>query len=123
MSITVQWDNQEHTLLRWDFVEPWDWDDFLAAQKASNDLISSVPHTVHIIGDVSRSHHLPTGAIARFRTYKRDDPPNAGRVVIVGASTYIRTIVETFRGMFPKTGGNFTFANSLDEARSQLTST
>lgn len=120
MSITVQWDNEEHTLLRWDFVETWDWDDFLAAQKASNDLIGSVPHTVHIIGDVSRSHHLPPGAIARFRTYKRNDPPNAGRVVLVGASTYIRTIVETFRGMFPKTGGNFTFANTLDEARSEL---
>jgi hypothetical protein len=121
MRIIVQWDNEEHTLVRWDFIGIWDWNDFLAAQKASNALISSVPHTVHIIGDVSRSHHLPTGAIARFRTFKRADPENAGRVVLVGASVYIKTIVEIFRGMFPNTGGNFTFANSLEEARSALT--
>ena len=121
LRITVQWDNEEHTLVRWDFIGAWDWNDFLAAQQASNDLINSVPHTVHIIGDVSRSAQLPPGAIARFRTFKRVDPENAGRVVLVGASIYIRTIVDIFRGMFPKTGGNFTFANSLEEARSELT--
>ncbi len=122
MSINVQWDNEEHTLVRWDFIGTWDWNDFLAAQKASNELISSVPHRVDIIGDVSGSHQIPPGAIARFRTYRRDDPPNAGRVVLVGASAYIRTMVEIFRGIFPNTGGNFTFADSLEEARSALTS-
>ncbi|MBZ0286662.1 MAG: hypothetical protein K8I30_03540 [Anaerolineae bacterium] len=121
MSITVQWDNEQHIILRWDFIDPWDWNDFLAAQKASNALISSVPHTVHIISDVSGNHQVPPGAIARFRTYKRDDPPNAGRVVLVGASTYIRTMVEIFRGIFPNTGGNFTFADSLEDARAELT--
>ncbi|HSS95563.1 MAG TPA: hypothetical protein VLK33_00955 [Terriglobales bacterium] len=121
MSINVQWDNEEHTLVRWDFIGMWDWNDFLAAQKTSNDLISSVPHTVDIIGDVSRSPHVPPGAMARFRTYRRNDPENAGRVVLVGANIYIKTIVDIFRGMFPKTGGNFTFANSLEEARSTLT--
>jgi hypothetical protein len=122
MTINVQWDNEEHTLLRWDFMESWGWDDFLAAQKASNDLITSVPQTVHIIGDVSRTHASPAGAIARFRTYRRDDPPNAGKVVLVGASAYIRTMVDIFRGIFPNTGGNFTFADSLEEARAALTS-
>lgn len=120
MTIKVQWDNEEHTLLRWEFMGVWDWDDFLAAQKESNDLINSVPHTVDIISDVSKSQHLPPGAIGRFRTYRRDDPENTGRVVLVGASIYIKTIVEIFRGMFPNTGGNFSFANSLDEARSLL---
>ena len=122
MSINVQWDNEAHTLVRWDFIGTWDWNDFLAAQKASNDLIKSVPHTVDIISDVSQSQALPPGAIGRFRTYRRDDPDNAGRVVLVGASNYIKTIVEIFRGMFPNTGGNFTFADSLEEARSALTS-
>jgi hypothetical protein len=121
MSITVQWDNEQHTLLRWDFIGVWDWDDFLAAQKEANELINSVSHTVNVIGDVSKSYHLPPGAIGRFRTYRRDDPENTGRVVVVGASIYIKTMVDIFRGMFPNTGGNFTFANSLDEARSILT--
>jgi hypothetical protein len=121
MSINVQWDNDEHTLVRWDFIGMWDWNDFLAAQKASNDLINTVPHTVDIISDVSQSPHVPPGAIGRFRTYRRNDPANAGRVVLVGASIYIKTIVEIFRGMFPKTGGNFTFADSLEEARATLT--
>lgn len=120
MSINVQWDNEEHTRVRWDFIGAWDWDDFLAAQKASNDLIKSVPHTVDIISDVSQSPHIPPGAMARFRTYRRDDPDNAGRVVLVGASVYIKTIVEIFRGMFPNTGGKFTFADSLEEARTSL---
>jgi hypothetical protein len=121
MGINVQWDNDDHTLVRWDFVGEWNWDDFLAAQKASNDFINSVTHTVDIIVDVSKSQHLPPGAIGRFRTYRRDDPENTGRAVVVGASIYIRTMVDIFRGMFPNTGGNFTFANSLDEARSALT--
>ena len=120
MSIKVQWDNEEHTLLRWDFVGIWNWNDFQAAQKESNALINSVSYTVDIIGDVSQSHHVPPGAIGQFRTYRRNDPENTGRVVLVGASIYIKTIVEIFRGMFPNTGGNFTFANSLDEARSVL---
>jgi hypothetical protein len=120
MSINVQWDNEQHTLLRWDFIGVWNWDDFLAAQKESNDLITSVPHKVDIISNVSQSHHLPPGAIGRFRMYRRDDPENTGRVVVVGASIYIKTMVDIFRGMFPNTGGNFTFANSLDEARSVL---
>lgn len=120
MSINVQWDKEQQTILRWDFMGVWDWDDFLAAQKQSNNLINSVAHTVDIIGDVTQSYHLPPGAIGRFRTYRRDDPKNTGQVVVVGASVYIRTMVDIFRGMFPNTGGNFTFANSLDEARSIL---
>jgi len=31
-------------------------------------------------------------------------------------------MVEIFRGIFPNTGGNFTFADSLEAARAELTS-
>jgi hypothetical protein len=120
MRIKVQWDNEQHTLVRWDFMGVWNWSDFLAAQNESNALIKSVSHTVDIIGDVSQIHRVPPGAIGQFRIYRRNDPDNTGRVVLVGANTYIRTIVEIFRGMFPNTGGNFTFADSLEEARSLL---
>jgi hypothetical protein len=122
MGIKVQWDNEQHTLVRWDFLGVWNWNDFLAAQNESNTLIKSVPYTVDIISDVSQIHPVPPGAIGQFRLYRRNDPENTGQVVLVGANIYIRTIVDIFRGMFPNTGGQFTFANSIEEARSALTS-
>ncbi len=59
MSISVQWDNPEQTIVRWDFDGEWTWEMFRKAQYASNQLILSVRHRVDIIGDVTRSPSTP----------------------------------------------------------------
>ena len=117
MGVNVSWDNAEHTILHWDFIDHWDWKEFLAAQQQTIDLMNTVPHTVHVIVDVSRAPGLPAGALGQLHNYRKSESPNAGRVVIVGMNQLVKAAVTMFLRIFPADWGTVTFANSVEEAR------
>jgi hypothetical protein len=121
MSITVTWDNSAHTTVRWDFVDHWEWEEFLLARQQSIALIQSVPHRVSVILEVSRSPSLPPGILGKFITYRRSDPTNMDQVVLVGMSRSVRTAVEMFNRIFPAAGGQVAFADTMQHARALLT--
>jgi hypothetical protein len=117
MKITVDWDNVERTAVRMNFEARWDWSDYGTAQKICNALIQSVSHTVDVIADIHCSPHAPHDVIVYYRNYTRTRPENTGQIILVGASTFVRSLVQTLLQLLPNAGTRFAFADSLEDAR------
>ena len=120
MSISVQWDNPEQTIVRWDFDREWTWEMFQEAQYTSNQLIQSVRHRVDIIGDVRRSPSLPHNPLFKYNVFQRNTPENAGLIVLIGVSGFVKSMVLLFDRVYRFRGLGITFADTLDEARAML---
>lgn len=120
MTISVQWDNPEQTTVRWDFKGKWDWEMFGEATKVSNTLIESVPHRVDIIGDVCQSPFLPKNALIKYNVFQHNRPQNKGRIVLVGASNFVRNLVVIFSKLYKFNADGFDFTDTLEEARTML---
>lgn len=123
MAVTVQWDNDSKTILRYDFAGQWTWDEFITAYGQSKILLSSVPHTVHFIAnsvdDESRGY-LPPGVLNQTIRVYRMASPNAGRTVVVSGSPLFRSVLKFGSRLYPKITARYSFAASLEEARAML---
>jgi hypothetical protein len=119
MGIRVQWDNDDKTIVRWDFDGPWKWDDYFVAQLESNRLLDSVDHLVDIIGNIQKSRLLPPSAVSVYRSSLKSAAPNLGLIVLVGSSSFVRQMVNIFMKLFrfKGPGTDFRFADSEEEAR------
>ncbi|MEZ4668735.1 MAG: hypothetical protein R3E39_12555 [Anaerolineae bacterium] len=123
MSITVDWDNPEKTVIRFKYDGSWTLTDYFAANEQSVGMMDNVDHKVHIIIDVTESKILPNGVISQGRSAaNRGKHHNQGTVMIVGANGLIRGMFDIFKKLY---GRNFdvngyAFASTLDEAYKSL---
>ncbi|MBC7814773.1 MAG: STAS/SEC14 domain-containing protein [Burkholderiales bacterium] len=117
-TIEVDWDNDEHTIIREMFIGRWTWNEFYEVARDVPPMMTATPHTVHILADFRQSGPLPIGpAIIHARNTVQHLPDNWGIMVIVTPSMFIRTMVDVFRRMFPGRVAEKTFAvRELEEA-------
>jgi hypothetical protein len=120
VGILVNWDNAERTILRWELSGHWDWREFQDAQDQSTVMLQTAPHTVDILADVSHNRGLPLGALGQFRNYHPTIATNIGRVIVVGAGSYIKTTIQMLKNYVPYFGRRYDYADSMDEARKLL---
>jgi hypothetical protein len=122
MTITVQWDNAEKSIVRYIYEGPWTLNDFNTAYLQARELMDTVDHKVHLIIDVTKSGLLPSNVLARSQSVARRHHPNEGSVVIVGASTFIRSLLEIYQRVYSDlvAPGKFHTAPNLEEARRLL---
>ena len=120
MGVTVSWDNEARTTLRYDFQGQWDWEQFRTAAVVAFALTRSVPHKVDTISYFHVGAMLPSNAIFHFNKAMKDAPPNRGVTVIVGNNTFIKNLVSVFGKIYKPLGKRLFLAASLDEARQKL---
>ncbi|MEQ8672125.1 MAG: hypothetical protein RLP44_20975 [Aggregatilineales bacterium] len=123
MSITIEWDNPERTILRYDIRDTWRWQDardaidtiFTMMDNAEADVICTIPH---FVGKVN----LPPDGLKHFAELTERSHPKAGLTVIVGANFMMRSVISTVRGMYTMTGRSvdFDYADTLDDARRKI---
>ncbi len=63
MAITVRWDNEEKTIVRWNFSGRWTAEDLYGAHARTLALAKSVDHTVYGLGAVHSPSPLPFSTI------------------------------------------------------------
>lgn len=122
MSISVTWDNDEKTVIRYEYSGRWTLEDFNAAYLAAREMVSQCDYTVHFIIDVRDSTLIPSGALSRGRGVVSSPLPNEGRTVVVGANALIRSIMDVFQKIHGRKidQSKFTLAGSMEEAYSIL---
>jgi hypothetical protein len=117
VTITIEWDNDARTAIRFDIGRGDDWDSFEAAIAKGHAMMAGVPHTVDVIIDTEDGASPPPGAIPRFRRVQEDGPANRGLTTIVGAGLFPRLLVSTFNRIYKNRDEEVLFANTLAEAR------
>lgn len=121
MSIVVGWGSETQNIVHLEFKRGWKWQDLYTALQEADDLIVSVPHTVHLIIDIRGAGGIPADfmTVAGDMFSKGSARPNEGKKVVVGAGPLIRMAYTGFVSTFGSQMKNrpFLFASSLDEAR------
>jgi hypothetical protein len=118
MSITVDWDNAEQTIIRQIYQRHWQWDEFFEAADQTRAMVKTVSHQVDIIADFLNSGPLPLGpAMMNARRALSDLPSNWNSLVIVTANGFIRMTVLMFNSYFANTIGSKVYVvSSFSEA-------
>lgn len=84
MGIAVQWDNTEHSVIRWDFENDWSWDDLADTARVSSAMIASADDGVSVILNTTGSR-APSGKITAYhRSAFNYTPENVRALVAVG---------------------------------------
>jgi hypothetical protein len=123
MSVTVQWDNEAKTVLRYDIAGRWTWEEFYAAfeqgKQMMNDITYPVDFILHPLDMVSQTY-LPPNTITQTMALNRQRTHNAGRTVVVSQSPVARTMLTILAKISSLVGQNYVIVKTLDEAHTVL---
>jgi hypothetical protein len=117
MPIAIVWDDDDRTILRRVFTDPWDWADFHMAVQTSNTLAQTVNHAVAIINDVTGTQQLPQGAFGQFKAIARLDTISARMIFFVGGNAFTTSMFEMFRRFYKDESADWFTARTLHDAR------
>ncbi len=120
MSISVQWDNDNQNVIRYDFSGRWDWDSYERALEQGFAMTEGVEHEVHMLIHLQRGATLPEGAMIYLKDTLAALPANQGLVVVAGGDKSARTTIAMFKRINKGLGKRLAVANDLKEARSLL---
>lgn len=115
MPVTVEWDNDDQTIIRVTMVDFWRGDEADRAFADCGRMLSSIVHRAGILVDLRRSFNLSPLAMAHLHQMAEKDHPNAAITVFVGGNTMflpLGSVISLFRKKRPST-----FAPTLESAR------
>ena len=115
MGITVVWDDDAKSIIRWDFEDHWTWEEFYQGFDQSLEMAQSVTHRIDVIPETTHTEHMPPGALTQFRRVFEKSPPHMQLTVVTGANTFGRAILNIFIRL--NRISTWRIANTLDEAR------
>ncbi len=123
MSIQVEWDNDQHTVVRYTFLGNWTWAELYASLDSGEAMAKDVPVRVSAILDLREGSSLPGGSFLN-RTVRdhaqalvNRAQTDRGQIAVVGAGPLIRSMFTVFSNLFADKAGGVTFVDSLEEAR------
>ncbi len=123
MPVTVEWDNEEKTVIRFDYDGAYTWEDVYNAMDKSNKMMETVEHSVAHIIDVRKAGSVPPNALSHARRIEAKTHPRRSYHVTVGANTFVRVMFNTFTklkmSVSAERGLNY-FTSSIDEARAWI---
>lgn len=120
MGIRVQWDNDAHTVVRYDFERQWTWEDFYTAKNAATALIDSVENPVAVMFDIPADVIVPSNFVSRMTGMLRQKHKRSYALVIVGGNSYTRALLGVLSSLADRMGSLLKVFNTLDEARAWI---
>ena len=122
MPVTVEWDNEEKTVVRMRLDGNWTWDEVYPASQEGYAMLESVSYVVDLIMDMRQSRGIPNSSIFHARNTIGKRHPRTGLTVFVGANTLFFTIWRVFNRVYAslRVEQQFTFADKIEEAREML---
>lgn len=97
MSIHVDWDNEEKTILRWTYSPGWTWEEAYQARDYEKTLMETVPHIVDSIGDLTQTSNIPAGALTKIVNVMTKRHERIGISMLVGSNRFVQLIYDMVR--------------------------
>jgi hypothetical protein len=123
MPVHFSWDNPEHTIVRYDFVDKWTWEELYETFHKSWGEIVKLPYVVDSISDFARTNHAPPSVMTHVRKLSQSRPANTGTMVMVDANSFLTMMFQTFSKLFHTTLRrelNIQAVKTLEEGRALL---
>jgi hypothetical protein len=120
MTVRGIWDNEEQTIFRYILDPGWTWDEFFVAKKDANVVMDSVPHKFGVILHLPTDNAIPRDVLANARKGLLGKHPSAIVIVVVSERAFVRTMIETLRGLSPIINVGLEVTPTLEEARTLI---
>ncbi len=120
MSITVQWDNPQKTVLNYTFSRGWTWEEYQAAIHEAVEMVDDLNYTVNMIIDLSNSSLLPSNLLFNVRNSMQRSPKPYDLAVIVTTNRFVESIIDVLKTVYPQLGAKHPCVKNLEEARKML---
>ncbi len=119
MPITVQWDNDQKTTIRYEFAGRWTWEQLFAANDERDAMMKTVDYRVDLIADLRNTMVVPPGAASQFKRIAQARA-GTGVTVVVGANRFMQIMLDVFKLVQRQSESALATAGSLEEARALL---
>lgn len=100
MGVTIHWDNPEKTIIRYDFADPWTWEELVQVFIDDDALLDSVDHPVHLVFNAETMRTVPSRPLAVFRDLADEVKPRTGLLVIAGNNLWFQKLGEIFYNVY-----------------------
>ena len=117
MGIHIAWDDDEQSIVRWDFEGQWTADDIQTALAESIALRDSVAYRTAIILNLENSPGLPIGILPKMVTAMSAHPQQREAVVVAGGGALAQSIGRIYSTVRRNRNEPFVVVDTLDEAR------
>lgn len=122
MTIKVDWDNNEHTIVMFVFEGKWSLNEFYLTFEQVNKMMDSVDHPAHVILDMRKSGSLPNGFFGTIRSLAAKPHRNLGQMALVGGNGFVQGFINLSRKILPASTRQvrFMMTSTVEEARSRF---
>ena len=119
MRVTVDWDDEAHTIIRYTYAEGWTWADYEVAIKTAYKITQAVnPPMLDVIADFSDASLAPKNLIANFQ--KSLNSPytiHFGVTILVTPNLFMTRMIEMYRKINKQGSKRIRLTKTIDEAR------
>lgn len=96
MTVHVNWDDPNCTVIRLDFIQRWSWDDFQYMLREAHEMIRSMSYPVHLIINTLESAGFPKGSpFPHLNSMLNQHPTDTGLIIIVTRKTFFKMVIAT----------------------------
>lgn len=119
-TITLDWDNEEKTILRYTFQGNWNWDDYLQWLSVGRNMMKSVKHEVCIINDMRLMKQLPANFVNTASGIIISRPSNTGLVVFLTTNTFFQVTYRILGRILEEIPTQYILASTEEEAYKKI---
>src|SRR5437588_3347654 len=120
MAVMVDWDNPNKTVLRYQYIGQWTWQENEQAASKAFELAKDAPGSVNIIADFIQSSVLPNNLLSGFQRTLRGPSIEFSTCVIVSKTGLLMRLLEVFRRLNRNVSTKLLTAGTVEEARALL---
>lgn len=116
MTATIEWVNDSRRVIVHTYLAEATLDDYHRLVDENRLMMTSVPHEVDLIMDISRLRTVPPRFLSALLVADKKVPDNQRLLIIVGASPYARIWADISRRVAPKITRNMYLTETREQA-------
>ena len=120
MAVTVEWDNDEKTILRYIFTGRLRWGDYYPALQQGREMMDSVSHKVCILNDMRNLDYFPPNMVSNARSVISSRPANTGLAIFLTRNSFFKVLYKIIAQVVPEVPTGYLLVDDADEAYRRL---
>ena len=122
MPVTIQWDNPEQTILRYNFESPWTFSELDNARRIGYEMVDKVPHQglVGVLLVLPKQGVMPSNAVTNALGQMRVRHKRTIVMTVVSDNPFVKVLYNTLTAVNTAAKLTFMHADDLDTARAMV---
>lgn len=120
MSVTVQWDNDDKTILRYTFEGDWTWEEYFIELTQGREMMASVSHDVCVFNDMQHITRFPINFVSRAKGVITSRPDNTGLAIFLTTDRFFKILYNILGQIIPNVPTDYLMVATEEEGYNRL---